>query len=300
MIATNEKTPGQFTTFVRRTAPGLLTSQAQGPEAQEQWQQAFTPNFSGLITDAKGAWRGIPAHSATSTFVSLPNATSIAAGKDLYYVYIGTGTVVIARSTKGGINVKTQASSPATGDSAIVVGVSGQLTASLPLRAAAQPALRTLVNLTQGTLQLFFAGLNQTITAVDPTASSGDGAGFLFDPTNATTTGLAAAVYQKNWIAFQKVAGVNSFFDTGIPVLVGADTALDVAYDSTLTPSWFINGDQVALNVPAAGIPAVTLGVAGTANATLGALVGVKIVDAGTPAQHDFDLRFLSSERWFG
>jgi hypothetical protein len=78
------------------------------------------------------------------------------------------------------------------------------------------------------------------------------------------------------------------------------DFDLDVAYDQGLVPSWFINGNQVAVNTPAAGDRAVTLGSAGTSGAVLGVLVGVKIVDAGTPVQHDFDLRYLSAERFIG
>src|ERR1041385_7340183 len=189
MIATKERALGPYTAFVRHTNDPATQSIASGVEGQEAWQYVRVPRLCRLITDGKNNFRALPIHSAFSTFNLLPNATSLAAGKDDAYVALGNATVVIARATKAGINVKTKVSSPATADAAMIAGVSGSLSAALPLTAAAQPRLSLRVNLTQIPLQLFSATLDETITAVDPTASAGDGAGFVFDPTNALSSG---------------------------------------------------------------------------------------------------------------
>jgi hypothetical protein len=260
-------------------------------DAREAWQTILVPPFCYLGTDTLGNFRAIPFHQAVSVFCNLPNATTLAAGKDENFVTIGTGTVVVARAAKGGINLKTQASSPANNDSAILTTVSPN--ASLvPLTVNSQPRMQTRVNLSQITLQLFSATLDQTITAVDPTASAGDGAGFVFDPTGALSTGLAVGT-RPNWLAFQKINGVNTFIDTGIAVVAGLDYDLDVLYDNQMIPTLQINGAVVA------GPQLGTLA-AGTSGVTIGPLLGVQVKDGGTPAQHDVDVRFLSVERFIG
>lgn len=288
MIATTVTKVGKFLQLVRKgiacTQAGCVTGEPEGAEA---WEPVLIAPHSRLLAGGASQFRSQPIHSVMSVFSSLPNATTVIAAKDPDYVSLGVGTEIIARATKGGINVKTQSTSPATADDAMITTVAND-GSIVPLRAAAQGLFACRVNLTQVTLQLFFAGFNQTFTAVDPTASAGEGIGFVFDPTNALTSGVAT--YATNWLAYQKVNGVDVYSDTGVPVLAGIDVDLRCQYGSDLTPSYYINGNQVA----------VGFGSAATADATVAPLVGVKIVDVGTPVQHDFDLRYLTSERQIG
>ena len=292
MIITNPQSLGNFTTFVRHgrqsaPEPGKPVKLGMGP-AKEAWQTFFVPPLSSILTDGLGNFRAVPLHRAMSVFNLLPNATSAAAGKDDLYVSLGTGTEVIARATKGGINVKTKVSSPANADDAIITGLANNGT-SVPLTAVSQPRMFCRVNLSQITLQLFSATLDETFTSADPSASAGDGAGFVFDPTGAIS-GLTSASYP-NWLAYQKIAGVDVYVDSGIAVAAGVEYDLDVSYDAYRIPTCMINGEVVDTTADFD---------AGTNAAVLTPLVGVKIIDGGSPTQHDFDLRVLSVERLIG
>lgn len=295
MITTSPKALGLFTKLAREgrdpaPSPTHGTTQLGMVAAKEGSQHVFVPPFCSLFTDTLGNYRAMPIHRALSVFNNLPNATSAAAGKDDLFISLGVGTEVIARATKGGINVKTQVTSPANADDALITGLANNGT-NVPLTAAAQPRFATRVNLSQITLQLFSATFDETITSADPTASAGDGAGFVFDSTGAIH-GLGAAA-NPNWLMYQKVAGADVFVDTGIPVVAGVDYDLECAYDQSLIPSFLLNGNLV-------GGPSTTGIIAGTSGHVLGFLAGVKIIDGGTPVQHDFDCRFISVERFIG
>lgn len=295
MITTSPKALGLFTKLSRSGRdpapyPTQGTTQLGMVSAKDGDQHVFVPPLCSLITNSQGNYRAIPIHAAMSTFQLLPGATSAAAGKDPYFISLGVGTEVIARAAKGGVNVKTQVTVPANSDDAMLTGLANNGT-SVPLTSASLPRLATRVNLSQITLELFSATLDETFTSADPTVSAGDGAGFVFDPTGAIH-GLGAAA-NPNWLMYQKVAGADVFVDTGIPVVAGVDYDLEVAYDTSLIPSFLLNGNQV-------GGPATAGIIAGTTGHTLTALVGVKIIDAGTPTQKDFDCRFISVERLIG
>lgn len=252
-------------------------------EGQDAWPNVLTPPFSTLSIDSLGNPRIHPYWTARSVFNLLP-AASATAGKDDLTLSLGTGTEVIARATKAGINVKTQASTPADNDNAMIIAAvsSGMLA---PLTAVSQPRLVTRVNLTQITELVFGAGLDENQTSPVSSATAGDGAGFYFDPAGEVTTGGAVG----NWICTQKVAGADTYIDSLVPVQAGRDYNLDVKYGPDLKPLYYIDGILVATST-----------VAGTSAAVIGAMVGVQI-NAGSPAgQKDFDIRYLSVERFFG
>lgn len=219
---------------------------------------------------------------AYTTFQNLP-AAALAAGKDDLLITLGTGTEVIARSaTSGGVNVKTQVTSPADNDNALLIPVAANGMFA-PLSAAAQPRFRCGVKLTQITELQFGAGLDENITSPIGSATAGDGAQFIFDPTNELTLGAAA-----NWIAAMKVAGADTYVNTAIPVVAGRYYELEVVYGADRIPKFYIDGVLVA-----------TGAAAGTANAQIGAVIGVQI--SGTPSgQKDFDCVFVEVQRNIG
>lgn len=268
--------------FLQLVRKGLFGA----PEGSEKWETVETPPHSRLLCTAQGKFRAVPLFSAVSVFNNLPNATSAAAGKDELLVSIGTGTEVIARAAKGGVNVKTQVTTPADNDNAMLVGLANNGT-NVPITSVSKPRFSTRISLSQITgLQASF-GFDENLTAVDPTGTAGDGAKFCFDPGKEITTGLAAGA-ENNWILSQKKAGVDTFIDSGVPVAAGQVYELEIVYAEDLKPSYYIDGVLVGT------------GVANTASATVGVVLGVQVNDASTPAQKDFDCRYVAVERFIG
>ena len=178
-----------------------------------------------------------------TTFPLLPVVTTATALTEKFLVGVGTGTEVIGRSTYGGVLLTTGTS---IADTSGLVGVT--LTAS-----------RTLINST--TLVRFgcklqmasiaavlvSAGVTSTIADADvnPTANAGDGAQFLFDPSAVITTGLDADTLG-NWICHAKIAGADTYIDSGVPVAAATPATLEIQFNSSLEPLYYINGTLVA------------------------------------------------------
>lgn len=263
------------------------------PEGSEKWQVFSTPALSRLVISGSGEVRCQPFHTALDVFNLIP-AASAAAGKDDLLLTLGTGTEVVARASKGGVNIKSQATTPAQNDNVMLIPVTGS-TMIVPITAASMPRFSCRINLTQISQIIASAGLNETQTSPDPTAAAGDGACFLFAPdpggsgTALTTpTGLASST-QPNWILHQKVAGADTFIDSGWPVVAGQDYELAIVWDASLTPTYYINGNQVGIGAAA-----------NTSGSTPGVVVGESIASASPAGQIDMDVRFVAVERFIG
>lgn len=254
--------------------------------AGEKWRTFTIPGSGRPIYDANGNPRCVPIHTSLSNF-ELLTAAALTIGNDPLFLNTGTGTEVIARAAKGGENIKSQASSPASGDNVFVASAATTNGTYAPLSANAQPRFRARVNLTQITALYASAGFDQNVTTVSPAGTAGDGAKFLFDPTGAVST-LAAGT-RGNWILCQKVNNVNTYTDTGLAVVAGQDYELEIQYGPDLIPTYFIDGVQYAN----------ALAIAGTANVSVGVLVGLQLT--ATPGgQKDMDIRYVSTERFMG
>ncbi len=284
-----------------------LVRHGQGAEGGEKWETVSTPPLSRIIFDAESRGRCIPLHTALSVFDLLP-AASATAGKDALTFSLGTGTEVIARAAKGGVTVTTQASTPAASDNAMLVPATSS-TLIVPITAVSQPRFSTRINVpvisdptSDATLVtsalLVFAGLNETLTHVDPTTDAGDGAGFIYAPNPGvagapvaltTPTGLAAAT-GLNWILHQKVAGADTFVDSGVAVIAGQDYELEVQYGPDLIPLFYINGALITN----------ALAIAGTTGHSVGIVVGTQIMNSTPAGQLGLDVRYVAVERFLG
>lgn len=209
------------------------------------------------------------------------------AAQGLLGVVAGTGTEVIARSTTGGINFKTQASTPADGDNVYFAPVTNSGLRA-PMTAASGITFSTQVAIGSTALATMFAsfGLNENPTDVDPTGTAGDGAMFVYDPTAEFITGATTA-QKLCWALAHKVNGADTFTFTTIPVIAGVDYALEIKIGDDLIADYYIN------DVLAGSSPALTSG------DSVSAFVGAELT--ATPAgQADFDCRFIQVGRQVG
>lgn len=278
MTNTNPKPVGEYLILQRR---GLFGA----PTAADQEQTVTVPPHSTLICDAFGRFRAQPFWTARTVFNNLP-AASLAAGKDEMLVSLGTGTEVIARSTKGGVNVKTQASSPADNDNAMLVAVAANAMNCI-ITSASKPRFSCRVALTQITELFASLGMDENLTDPNPAGTAGDGAKFLFDP-GKELNAAAATGTEANWVMTQKKAGADTYTDTGVPVIAGREYELEIAWGADLKPEYYIDGKLVGT------------GVANTANAVVGVVCGVQINAASPAGQKDIDIRYISLERSIG
>lgn len=214
------------------------------------------------------------------------SASVAAATTDIELEHVGTGTEVVARSTKGGINYKSQATTPADGDNIIVTpaetgtGMYGRISAGSGLR------FETAVSINTITALFASFGLNENLTDVDPTGTAGEGAMFVFDPTGEFTSTLTAAE-RANWALAHKVDGADAFTATDIPVVAGKVYNLVIELQTDLTCDFYIDGELVGTG------PALTSG------DTVGVLLGLELT--ATPAgQKDIDVGYVSMARNFG
>lgn len=279
MTNNNPTNTGPYLQLFRKGSTGA-------PEGADKFETLEVPPHSRLICDAFGRFRAIPFWTAFTAFDLLPNLTSLAAAKDPMLVTVGTGTEIPARSAKGGINLKTQVTSPADNDNAILTTVAGTAMV-VPMTAISRPRFSTRVKLSQITLQVFSAGLDENWTSPLPNGTNDDGAAFMHDPLNETTlvpTGKAA-----NWILTEKVDGTDSAIDSGVPVVADKYYELEIEIGADLKPKYYIDGVLVGT-----GATALTSG------ASVAPVIGVQIHDQGTAAQHDFDCAYVMVERFLG
>ncbi len=209
----------------------------------------------------------------------LPPAASTALTTDTQFLTDGTGTEVVAMSLRGGVNLKTQATTPATGDYVALVPTTTCLVNKC-LGSARSPTWRARVCLSQITLQAFSCGMIQTANArlsPDPTVETADGVRFIHDPTNAYSSGKNTA----NWLICTTVNSVETWYDTGMLAVAATDVEFAIRVDDQRIPHYLINGLEVyagpQLQDAKLFIPQAV----------------VKVIDAGTPVQHDFDIRFV-------
>lgn len=216
-------------------------------------------------------------------FALLP-AAAVATGSDKLVVITGTGTEVIARSTTGGVNLKTQATTPADGDNVFAAAVS-TTAFNAPISSVSALHFATQIKIGATAFATMFAsfGLNENLTDVDPTGTAGDGAMFLYDPTEEVTTGLTTAQHL-NWILCHKVDGTDTFTATDIPVVAGQLYDLDIVLGSDLKADFYIDGNRVGEG------PALTSG------DTLAVFVGAELT-ATPDGQADFDCKSIMLAR---
>lgn len=223
------------------------------------------------------------------TFNLLP-AAAVAAGTSKFLITLGTGTEVIARAATGGVNVKTQATTPADNDNAFLLGIA-TTASSIPISAKSRIRWAARVSLTQITEIVFGAGLDENLTSPVGTATAGEGAQFLFDPAGentALTTALGAAALA-NFILSTKVNGVDTYVDSGVAVQAGRDYELAIEIGADLIANYYIDGVSVG-----AGVTALTDG------DTVSTVVGVQINAASPAGQKDINVRYVAMERRIG
>ena len=259
-----------------------------GTSVDKQVESEVTANAA-LVFDGNGEPRTMSPWGFFTTFGLLP-AAAVAAGTDKFLITLGTGAEVIARAAKGGINVKTQATTPADNDNSMLIGIAN--TASqMPIRTASRIRWSARVSLTQITELVFGAGLDENITSPIGTATAGDGAQFLFDPAGENTalaTALGASALN-NFILSTKVDGVDAYLDSGVRVVAGRDYELAIAVGDDLKATYYIDGVAVGTSVAAL-----------TSGDSLSTVVGVQINAASPAGQKDFDCRYVSMERRIG
>lgn len=253
------------------------------PEGSDQWDTFDAPPHSTILVDAQGKGRCIPFNSAFDRFSLLP-AAAAAAGSDDLMLSLGTGTEVIARSAKGGVNVKTQASTPADNDNAMLKPVANS-SMIVPITAASRPRFSTRVRLTAITEIVFGAGMDENLTSPVGSATAGEGAQFYFDPLAEVTTAAAAA----NWVCATKVNGTDAYIDSGVPVVAGRDYELAIQIGEDLKAKYYIDGRLVATSAAAL-----------TSGDSFGAVVGLQVNANPPDGQKDFDCRYVLVERFIG
>lgn len=208
---------------------------------------------------------------------------------DLLGVVTGTGVEVVTRSTLGGVNLKTQASTPADGDTVYYAPTTNS-GLTVPITASSRPTFTTQVRIGSTALTTLFAsfGFNENPTDADPTGTAGEGALFLYDnsSTKEVTTGLTTAQHA-NWILAHKVNSVDTFTATTIPVVAGRDYELEIRIGEDLAARFYIDGVLVGTG------PALTSG------DSVSAFAGCELT--ATPAgQADIDIRYIQVGRLVG
>lgn len=187
----------------------------------------------------------------------LPVITTVVATSAKAHLVTGTNAVSasITRATKGGIKVSTAG---ATSDSTVLNAQTGCPGVVL-LSATNAVKLRTQVAIGQLADCIVRIGFAVSASATDPAAIAGtDSVQFVFDYSNAMTTGLAAAVYQANWLVVTKAAsGTAVFTNTGIPVIAAREYELRIEIGTDLLPLYYIDNVLVYTGVTALG--AVTM-----------------------------------------
>lgn len=247
------------------------------------------------LFDPFGNAFNVPANTTIDNFELIP-ATALAAGKNPFFLIAGTGTEAIARATKGGINIQSQPTTPATGDNVFLAavaetGMAGLMNAKSLLRCSGVFGFPVDPTATFG-----FVGLEQNASDADPSGTAGDGACICWatGPSAMTVaTGLSQAVHDNNFILHWKVAGADVFRDTGVRRVTGLDYHFAVEIDDQRKARFWIDSKPI---VDAAG--AVIVSDALTDATTLRTFAGLELTAGGTVRQ--MDLRYLMLERTVG
>lgn len=219
-------------------------------------------------------------------FEMLPALTAVAAGNDPYFFTIGTGTEIPAKNTTGGINLKTQSTTPADNDNISLQATGNSAFKSIPITATSLIVWTSRVSVTALIEEVVVAGLVETYPTTDilPKTVAGEGAQFMFDPGDESASGLTAP-FVGNWILAHKVNGTDTYTDTDVPVVAGQDYELRIEIGADLKASYYIDNLYVGQG------PALTSG------DTLSSLHGIQINAASPAGQVDMDVRYLTMSR---
>lgn len=168
-------------------------SQAPGTSPAPQSDQTFStpPNCRSIGVGVNGDLYSQTIWTYIEDFSFLP-AAAAAAGNAIFVKTVGTGTEVIARAAKGGVNIKTQVTTPATNDNVMLTAIASSAQI-VPVTAISMPKFKTIVSLTQIADQT--AADLQLTAAVPANAGSGYVVGDILTIAGGTlTTGTAATV----------------------------------------------------------------------------------------------------------
>ncbi len=260
----------------------IVRKQATDKYSGDSLQTVPLSPHCALRYDPDGNGYSLPILTSIENFELLP-AAAVAAGTSKLVLTTGTGTEVIARAATGGVNIKTQASTPAISDDAMVAGVATTGFVAL-INAKTKNVFRGRMSVTTITTVIASIGLNENPTTADPTGTAGEGAMFVFDPGLVITTGLASGA-EANWILAHKVNGADTFTDTGVLVVAGLDYDFRIEIGADLKALYYINGVLVGTG------PALTDGDSMSVHAA---------VQTKAAAQRDINVRFLSLSRQIG
>lgn len=257
---------------------------SKGTLGDDYRQRIDTPALSRLEVDGNGDVIALSSFTCRTNFDLLP-AGSAGASADPFLSATGTGTVVISRAAKGGVNLKSQATTPADNDNVLLVPYSdtnmkAPITATSRIRFATRVAINTI------TAMFATIGLSEQLTDADPTGTSGEGALFGFDPTGEwfKIANGAPTDGSPNWVLAHKVNGADTFTDTGIAVVAGKPYDLVIVIGDDLKAKFYIDGQYVGEG------PELTSG------DPVSAFAGFELT--GSPGgQKDIDVRYVAVSR---
>lgn len=213
-------------------------------------------------------------------FELLP-AAAVAVGTSKLVTVLGTTPTVIQSPTGG---VQLQSIATATNQAGVgavaTTGFTALLTGANQLRFSSRVSLPVITKV------IVSAGLNQTPADVDPSVAAGDGAAFVFDPDLAASNPAVAPVSGANWLLHSKVAGVDTWVDSGVKVLAAQDYDLRIELDANKVPSYYINDVLVGTNTALA-----------TGGANVGVCAGIRTTEALAKVMH---IRFARLSRLIG
>jgi hypothetical protein len=258
----------------------VIETEAPGAGVKSEQKLVVRPHASTEL-GPMGTWRAPTVNRVTETFPLLP-AASVAAGTSPFLVATGTGTDIITADVKGGVNLKTQATTPTAGDNVLLSGVANT-PFSFPVRDT-EREIEMVINLTSISDITGSFGLNENVTDPDPAATAGDGVALLADPDETVTTGLTAAQHA-NWIVAYKVNGADTYAATDFPLVAGRDFHFRIAMAADYTCAVYINETLVGTS------PALTAG------DTVKAFLGLQTNLTDAAGQRDFTTRLVSSDR---
>lgn len=221
------------------------------------------------------------------TLTSAPTTVAQMYTNNSHFIHTGTATLpTMALSAQGGMNYKSQVTTPADGDTVLVTPVAAATQMYAKLHADSNWRFEAQVSINVTTFMFASFGLNENITDADPTGTAGEGAMFLFDPTREVTTGLTAAQHA-NWILCHKVDGTDTFTATDIAVNAGQDYELSIVIGPDLKAKFYIDGTLAGTG------PALTSG------DTVACFCGIELTATPT-GQADMDIRYIGLSRNLG
>ncbi len=241
-----------------------------------------------LRFDNFGKAFAVPANTTVDNFELIP-AASATAGKDPFFLVAGTGTEIIGRATKGGLNLTTQSTTPADDDNVFIAAVAETGMSAL-LNSKSLPRLSGVFSVPVITGLFGFVGIEQNASDADPSGTAGDGVGICFAPDGAAAmtvaTGLSAGAHA-NLLIHYKVGGADTFLDTGVKLVAAQDYAFVIEFGEDLKAKVYIDGRLIATTA------------ALTTATTLRTFAGVEVTGTAI-AQKQIEVRNFVLERTVG